>query len=85
MDDGCLLLVIGGSGIDQGGVGGPGTPPLGLVRGSFICIICLYNLISGHQDGAGGDLFVGGIRVVGATGPGPPISSPAWSASHFDV
>ena len=25
----CLLLVIGGSGIDQGGVGGPGTPPSG--------------------------------------------------------
>ena len=26
-DGGCLLLVIGGSGVDQGGVGGPGTPP----------------------------------------------------------
>ena len=23
---GCLLLVIGSSGVDQGGVGGPGTP-----------------------------------------------------------
>ena len=33
VDGGCLLLVIGASGIDQGGVGGPGTPPsrLGLV------------------------------------------------------
>ena len=28
-DGGCLLLVIGGSGVDQGGVGGPGTPPSG--------------------------------------------------------
>ena len=28
-DGGCLLLVIGGSGIDQGGVGGPGTSPSG--------------------------------------------------------
>ena len=27
MDGGCLLLVIGGSSLDQGGVGGPGTPP----------------------------------------------------------
>ena len=29
VDGGCLLLVIGGSGIDQGGVGGPGTPSSG--------------------------------------------------------
>ena len=30
MDGGCLLLlVIGGSGVDQGGVGGLGTPPSG--------------------------------------------------------
>ena len=29
MDDGCLLPVIGGSGVDQGGVGGPGAPPSG--------------------------------------------------------
>ena len=29
VDGGCLLLVIGGSGIDQGGVAGPGTPALG--------------------------------------------------------
>ena len=29
-DGGCLLLVIGGSGVDQGGVGGPGSPPSGL-------------------------------------------------------
>ena len=29
VDGGCLLLVIGGSGVDQGGVGGPGTPPSG--------------------------------------------------------
>ena len=31
MDGGCLLLVIGSSGVgvDQGGVGGPGTPPSG--------------------------------------------------------
>ena len=27
MDGGCLLLVISGSGVDQVGVGGPGTPP----------------------------------------------------------
>ena len=26
MDGGYLLLVIGSSGVDQGGVGGPGTP-----------------------------------------------------------
>ena len=26
MDGGCLLLVIGGSSLDEGGVGGPGTP-----------------------------------------------------------
>ena len=26
-DGGCLLLVIGSSGVDQGGVGGLGTPP----------------------------------------------------------
>ena len=26
MDGGCLLLVIGRSGVDQGGGGGPGTP-----------------------------------------------------------
>ena len=29
VDGGCLPLVIGGSGVDQGGVGGPGTPPSG--------------------------------------------------------
>ena len=29
VDGGCLLLVIGGSGVDQGGVGGPGTAALG--------------------------------------------------------
>ena len=29
VDGGCLLLVIGGSCIDQGGVGGPGTAPSG--------------------------------------------------------
>ena len=29
MDGGGLLLVIGGSGVDQGGVGGPGAPPSG--------------------------------------------------------
>ena len=29
MDGGCLLLVIGGFGVDQGGVGGLGTPPSG--------------------------------------------------------
>ena len=29
MDGGCLLLVIGGSGVDQDGVGGPETPPSG--------------------------------------------------------
>ena len=28
-DGGCLLLVIGGSGVDQGGVGGSETPPSG--------------------------------------------------------
>ena len=28
-DGGCLFLVIGGSCVDQGGVGGPGTPPSG--------------------------------------------------------
>ena len=28
-DGGCLLLVIGGSGVDQGGVGCPETPPSG--------------------------------------------------------
>ena len=28
MDAGCLLLMIGGSGVDQGGVGGLGKPPL---------------------------------------------------------
>ena len=30
VDGGCLLLVIGGSGVDQGGVLDPGTPPSGL-------------------------------------------------------
>ena len=29
VDDGCLLLVICGSGVDQGGVVGPETPPSG--------------------------------------------------------
>ena len=29
MDGGCLLLMIGGSGVDQGGVRGPGTPQSG--------------------------------------------------------
>ena len=29
VDGGCLLLVIVGSGFDQGGVGGPGIPPSG--------------------------------------------------------
>ena len=29
VDGGCLLPEIGGSGVDQGGVGGPGTPPSG--------------------------------------------------------
>ena len=29
VDGGCLLLVIGGSGVDQGGVLGPGTLPSG--------------------------------------------------------
>ena len=29
VDGGCLLLVIGVPGVDQGGVGGPGTPPSG--------------------------------------------------------
>ena len=29
MDGGYLLPVIVGSGVDQGGVGGPGTPPSG--------------------------------------------------------
>ena len=28
-DGGCLLLVIGGYGVDQSGVGGPGTQPSG--------------------------------------------------------
>ena len=28
-DGGCLLLVIGSYGVDQGGVGGLGTPPSG--------------------------------------------------------
>ena len=27
VDGGCLLLVIGSSGVDQGGVKGPGIPP----------------------------------------------------------
>ena len=27
MDGGCLLIGIGGSGVDQGGVAGLGTPP----------------------------------------------------------
>ena len=27
VDGGCLLLVIGGFGVDQGGVRGTGTPP----------------------------------------------------------
>ena len=30
-DGECLLLVIGGSGLDQGGVEGPGTPTSGRV------------------------------------------------------
>ena len=29
VDGGCLLLVIACSGVNQGGVGGPGTPPSG--------------------------------------------------------
>ena len=29
VDGGWLPLVIGGSGVDQGGAGGPGTPPSG--------------------------------------------------------
>ena len=29
MDGDCLLLVIDGSGVEQGGVGGLGTPPSG--------------------------------------------------------
>ena len=29
VDGGCLLLVIGASGVVQGGVGGPGTAPSG--------------------------------------------------------
>ena len=29
MDGACLLLVISGSGLDQGGVGGQGAPPSG--------------------------------------------------------
>ena len=29
MDGGCLLPVTGASGVDQGGVGGPGTAPSG--------------------------------------------------------
>ena len=29
VEGGCLLLVIGASGVVQGGVGGPGTSPLG--------------------------------------------------------
>ena len=29
VDGGCLLLVIAGSGVDQGEVGGSGTPPSG--------------------------------------------------------
>ena len=29
VDGGCLILVIGGSSVDQGGFGGPGTPPSG--------------------------------------------------------
>ena len=28
-DGGCLLLVIAGFGVDQGGDGSPGTPPSG--------------------------------------------------------
>ena len=29
VDGGCLLLVIGVSGVNQGGLGGPGTLPIG--------------------------------------------------------
>ena len=32
VDGGCLLLVIGASGVVQGGGGGPGTSPLGRAR-----------------------------------------------------
>ena len=44
VDGGCPLLVIGGSGVDQGGVGGPGSPPSGLAwyeehfYVSYVCI-----------------------------------------------
>ena len=41
VDGGCLLLVIGGSGVDQGGVGGPGTPPQ---VGLGLRIIFMYNM-----------------------------------------
>ena len=41
MDGGYLLLVIGGSGVDQGGVGDPGTPQSG---GLGLRIIFMYNM-----------------------------------------
>ena len=44
MDGGCLLLVIAGSGVDQGGVGGPATPPLGRVWSEdhfYVYYVCI--------------------------------------------
>ena len=44
----------------------------GLTWGSFLCILCLNEVVPGVRDGGDGDVFVAGVGVVVRRGPGPP-------------
>ena len=56
------------------------TMKSGLTWGSFLCIICLYRVVSGPRDAADGHLFVSDAGDVVAGGPGPSPCSQAWHA-----
>ena len=57
----------------------------GLVRGSFLCINCLYMRVCEAQGDAEEDVGVPGAGVVGDRGLGPSPLSPALSEDHFDI
>ena len=59
----------------------------GLVRGSFLCLICPYRGLHWVVDGGCLLLVIGASGVVqgGVGGPGTAPSGRAWSEDHFDV
>ena len=56
------------------------TMKSGLTWGSFLCVICLFEVVPGARDAADGHVFVADVSVVGDGGPGPSPLSSAWHA-----